>query len=136
MVAHILEVLYTMKDRKVINKNAKVYQRASKKIKSQMITELSYILHINSQSHCLFIKKSAKCADKKGKVVVVAQPTLKELSKGDRKKCMETVNRRQRYGHLLVLSHQSTCSFYKSKLPYYDIWCKREGIVGSSRGKL
>ncbi|MCX7723862.1 MAG: hypothetical protein N2042_01270 [Thermodesulfovibrio sp.] len=72
-----------------------------------MITKLSEILHINSQSHCLFIEKSAKCADKKGKVGVVAQPTLKELSKRDRKKCMETVNRRQRYSHLLVLPHQS-----------------------------
>ncbi|MCS7214764.1 MAG: hypothetical protein NZ826_01225 [Thermodesulfovibrio sp.] len=62
MLAQIPEGVYTMKDRKgIINKNAKVYQRASKKIKSKMLTELSEILHMNRQSCCLFIEKGITC---------------------------------------------------------------------------
>ncbi|MCX8031631.1 MAG: hypothetical protein N3A59_08670 [Thermodesulfovibrionales bacterium] len=87
MVTQIPEGVSTMKDRFVIiNKNAKVYQRASKKIKSQMLTELSEILHINRQYIAFLLRKSQNVVIRKGKIVVVTDSTLKELLKRNRKK--------------------------------------------------
>lgn len=87
MVAQIPEGVYTMKDRLVIiNHNAKAYQKASKKVKSQMLKELSEILLMNRQYIATLLRKAGKIIMKKGKVVVVADPCLRELSKRGMKK--------------------------------------------------
>ncbi len=50
MAVVIPEGVYTMKSRFVIiNENAKVYQRASKKVKARILDELTHILHMNRQ---------------------------------------------------------------------------------------
>ncbi len=87
MVVVIPKGVYTMKIRFVIiNENAKIYQKASKKVKAQMLDELTHILHINRQYLALLLSKAGKVVTRKKKVVVVCDPSLKELSKKGRKR--------------------------------------------------
>ncbi|MFN3740185.1 MAG: hypothetical protein ACK4TF_05865 [Thermodesulfovibrionales bacterium] len=61
MVAEIPKGVYTMQNKLVIiNHNAKAYQKASKKIKSQMLKELSEILHMNKQYLASLLRASGK----------------------------------------------------------------------------
>ncbi len=87
MVAIVIpKGVYTMKDKYVIiNENAKVYQKASKKVKSKMLDELTHILHMNRQYLATLLSKAWKVIARKGGVVVVCDPSLKELSKKDRR---------------------------------------------------
>lgn len=87
MVAFIPKGVYTMKDRFVIiNHNAKLYQKASKKDKSRMLEELSLILHLNRQYIASLLRKARRVIVRRGRVVVIADPTLKELSRRGRKR--------------------------------------------------
>jgi len=60
----------------IINKNAKKYQKSAKKIKSKLLEELTKILHINRQYIASLLRNSRKVICRKGKIVVVADPTL------------------------------------------------------------
>jgi hypothetical protein len=75
-----------MKDRYVIIKhNAKAYQKASKKAKSQILDELTGILHMKAVS----CKSSEECRGgyfEEGGLVVVGDVRLRKLSKRGRKR--------------------------------------------------
>lgn len=87
MVAKVPKGVYTMKNKLVIiNHNAKAYQKASKKTKSQMLKELSEILHMNKQYIASLLRASGRVLVTKGKIRVIADPTLAELSKRGRKR--------------------------------------------------
>lgn len=87
MVTKIPKGVYTMEKRLVIIRhNAKAYQKASKKIKAQMLKELSEILHMNKQYIASLLRASGKVVVTKGKIRVIADPTLAELSKRGRKR--------------------------------------------------
>lgn len=87
MVATVPKGVYTMKNRFVIiNHNAKLYQRATKKVKTQMLNELFKLLHMNRQYLAGLLRNAGKVIYRKGKAVVVANPAIKELSKRGRKK--------------------------------------------------
>lgn len=87
MVAEIPEGVYTMKNKLcIIFHNAKSYQKASKKIKTQMLNELSKILHLNRQYLASLLRTHEKIISKKGNVVFVADLSIKETSKRGRKR--------------------------------------------------
>lgn len=87
MVAFIPKGVYTMRGKAVIIKhNAEAYQKASKKIKSKILEELSEILHMNKQYLASLLRKAGKVVVRKGKIVVVADPSINDLSKRGRKK--------------------------------------------------
>ncbi len=87
MVAIIPKGVYTMKDRFVIiNENAKTYQKASKKVKSRILNELTHILQMNRQYLAGMLARAGKIITRTDKFIVVADPTLHELSKRGRKK--------------------------------------------------
>jgi hypothetical protein len=87
MVAFIPEGVYTMKDKSVIiNHNAKAYQKASKKIKSRMLQELSEILHMNRQYLATLLRKAGHVIFRRGRLTAIADPSMKELSKRGRKR--------------------------------------------------
>jgi hypothetical protein len=82
MVATVLVGVYTMKDRCVIeNHNAKCYQRETKKVKNQMLNELSVLLYMNRQYLAWLLRTSGK-----GRTVIVATPTMRGLSRRGRKR--------------------------------------------------
>ncbi|MFN3395319.1 MAG: hypothetical protein ACK4Z9_00800 [Thermodesulfovibrionales bacterium] len=70
----------------IINHNAKAYQKASKKIKAQMLKELSEILHMNKQYLASLLRKGGKVVARDGKFVVVADLAFNETHKRGRKK--------------------------------------------------
>ncbi|MCS7215967.1 MAG: transposase family protein [Thermodesulfovibrio sp.] len=87
MVAIVPEGVYTMKDRFVIiNHNAHNYTKASKKVKSQMLTELSLILNRNRQYLGYLLRKSARVVLRNGNVQIITDATLSKKSKRGRKK--------------------------------------------------
>ncbi len=67
------------------------YQKTSNKIKAQMLEELSAILHMNRQYLASLLKNIGKVILRKGKFLVVGDPTLKEFSKRGRKKVMAEI---------------------------------------------
>lgn len=87
MVAGIPKGVYNMKDRLVIiNHNANSYRKASKKLKSQMLTELSQILHRNRQYVGYFLRNSKRVILRNGDVQILTDATCNEKSKRGRKK--------------------------------------------------
>ncbi len=86
MIAVIPKGVYNMSNRYVIiNENAKKYQKSAKKIKSQLLEELTPTLHMNRQYLASLLRNSGKKVFKRGNAVVVAYPTLRELSKRGRR---------------------------------------------------
>jgi hypothetical protein len=87
MVATIPKGVYTMKDRYVIIKhNQEAYKKASKKIKTAIINELSKILNRNKQYVSYLLRVSGQEVIRKGNIVVVADPTKDNLCRRGRKK--------------------------------------------------
>ena len=88
MVASIPKGLYNMKNRYVIIKhNHKKYKRASKKIKTAMLNELSEILHMNKQYLGYLLRNSGKIIkNKNANATIVGDPTRNNLSKRGRKR--------------------------------------------------
>ncbi|MCW4002400.1 MAG: transposase family protein, partial [Candidatus Bathyarchaeota archaeon] len=87
MVASIPKGVYNMKERLVIiNHNADSYRKASKKLKSQMLTELSQILHRNRQYVGYLLRTSKKVVLRQGNLQIITDATLSEKSKRGRKK--------------------------------------------------
>jgi len=88
MVASIPKGLYNMKNRYVIIKhNHKKYKRASKKIKTAMLNELSEILHMNKQYLGYLLRNSGKIIkNKNSNATIVGDPTRNNLSKRGRKR--------------------------------------------------
>ena len=87
MLAQIPKGVYTMKSKLVIiRSNAETYRKANRKQKSQLLKELCQILHMNKQYLASLLRNSGKEITRKGKTVVIADPTLSMLSKRGRKK--------------------------------------------------
>ena len=87
MVASIPKGVYTMKDRLVIiNHNANSYRKASKKVKTKILTELSQILNRNRQYIGFLLRNSAKVVLRQGNLQILTDATLNKKSKRGRKK--------------------------------------------------
>lgn len=70
----------------IINHNKSTYKKAKKKEKTQMLDELSRILHMNRHYIAYLLRNSGKVILRKGNLLVVADPTTENLSKRGRKK--------------------------------------------------
>ncbi|WP_460180787.1 DDE-type integrase/transposase/recombinase [Thermodesulfovibrio sp. TK110] len=70
----------------IILNNAELYRKANKKQKSQLLKELSLILHMNKQYISSLLRNSGKKLIRKSRTVVIADPTLSCVSKRGRKK--------------------------------------------------
>lgn len=87
MVTPIPQGVFAMKERFAIIKHiAKSYKKATKKVKSQMIKELAEMFHMNKQYISYLLRNAGKTITKRGRVVVVADPTLKGVSVRGRKR--------------------------------------------------
>jgi hypothetical protein len=87
MVATVPKEVYTMKNRYVIIKhNAKVYQKATKKQKSQMLDELSELLQMNRHYIGYLLRNTGRVVFRKGKVVVVTDSTKDNIHQRGRKR--------------------------------------------------
>lgn len=83
----IPQEVFTMKGRyTIIKHNARKYQRARKKEKSEMLNELSGILSMNRHYIGYLLRNSGKTVLRKGKVLVITDPTRNNLSMRGRKK--------------------------------------------------
>lgn len=87
MVVSIPEGVYTMKDKsRIIKHNQELYQKASKKVKSRILDELSELLHMSREYLGSLLRKAGKVVLRQGKTVVVVDPSLNMLSRRGRKK--------------------------------------------------
>jgi hypothetical protein len=90
MLASIPKGVYTMKNKLVIIlNNAELYRKANKKQKSQLLKELSLILHMNKQYLASLLRNSGRKVIRKARTVVIVDPTLSCISKRGRKKVYE-----------------------------------------------
>jgi len=75
VVARVPKGVYTMKARcAIIKHNAKAYRRATKKVKSLMLDELTEILHMNRQYLASLLRSTDKVFARRGKVVIILNP--------------------------------------------------------------
>ncbi len=104
MVTRIPEGVYTMNDiKRIIQYNAKVYQQASKRVKSQMLDELSHLVHRNRQYVAFLLRMEGKEVYRRGDVRVVVDTSKQAVRRRGRKRVYdEEVLRALR--HLWVLS--------------------------------
>ena len=87
MVATVPKGVYTMKDRYVIIKhNAKAYQKASKKVKSEMLDELSAMLSMNRHYVGYLLRNTGKVVYRYGKIVIITDPRKNYLHQRGQKK--------------------------------------------------
>ncbi len=87
MVATVPKGVYTMKDRYVIIKhNAKAYQKASKKVKTEMLDELSAMLSMNRHYLGYLLRNTGKEVCRYGKIVVITDSRKNYLHQRGRKK--------------------------------------------------
>lgn len=87
MVATVPKGVYTMKDRYVIIKhNAKAYQKAKKKQKSEMLDELSAMLSMNRHYVGYLLRNTGKVVYRDGKIVVITDSRKNYLHQRGRKK--------------------------------------------------
>lgn len=67
MVVSIPEGVYTMKDKsRIIKHNQELYQKASKKVKSRILEELSELLHMSREYLGSLLRKAGKGVVKAG----------------------------------------------------------------------
>lgn len=69
----------------IINHNATSYRKASKKVKSQILTELSQILHRNRQYVGYLLRNSKKVVLRNGNIQILTDATVNEKSKKGRR---------------------------------------------------
>jgi len=87
MLTTIPEKIYNMKMKNsIIKHNAKIYQKSSKKMKSQILDELSSILHMNRKYLSYLLKISGKFFYAKNNIIFISDPSINRLSKRGRKK--------------------------------------------------
>ena len=87
MVATVPKGVYTMKDRYVIIKhNAKEYQKASKKVKTEMLDELSAMLNMNRHYVGYLLRNTGKVVYRHGNRVVITDSRKNYLHQRGRKK--------------------------------------------------
>ncbi len=87
MVAQVPKGVYTMKDRYVIIKhNAKAYQKASKKVKSEMLDELSAMLSMNRHYVGYLLRNTDRVVYRYGDTVVITDSRKNYLHQRGRKK--------------------------------------------------
>ena len=87
MVASIPKGVYTMKDRHVIIKhNAKAYRKASKKVKGQILDELSELLQMNRQYIGYLLRNTERVIFRRGRFLTVTDSTKNTLSSRGRKR--------------------------------------------------
>ena len=67
MVAQIPKGVYTMKaKRAIIKHNAALYRKATKKVKSIMLDELTEMLHMNRQHLAKLLRNTGRVVARKG----------------------------------------------------------------------
>jgi len=88
MVLQFPKLLYTMEQRyAIIKENAKIYQKARKKIKTEMLNELTNILGFNRDYIAYLLRNTGKKIYLKGKgIVLIGEYSKKRLSQRGRKK--------------------------------------------------
>ena len=87
MVSVIPEGVYTMQDRmSIIYKNATKYPRAKHKVKSQMLNELSQMLHMNRKYLALLLRNTGKVRYTAQGLKLVGDPRVTYLHKRGCKK--------------------------------------------------
>jgi hypothetical protein len=87
MVAQIPKGVYTMKaKRAIIKHNAALYRKATKKVKSIMLDELTEMLHMNRQHLAKLLRSTGRVVARKGNVVVVSDLSPKSLSRRGKKR--------------------------------------------------
>jgi hypothetical protein len=87
MVAQVPKGVYTMKDRYVIIKhNAKAYQKASKKVKSKMLDELSSMLSMNRHYVGYLLRNTDRVVYRREGTVVITDSRKNYLHQRGRKK--------------------------------------------------
>jgi len=72
--------------RAIIKHNAALYRKATKKVKSIMLDELTEMLHMNRQHLAKLLRNTGRVVARKGNVVVVSDLSPKNLSRRGRKK--------------------------------------------------
>ena len=88
MVSKFPKLLYPMEQRyAIIKENAKIYQKARKKIKTEMLNELTNILGFNRDYIAYLLRNTGKKIYLKGKgIVLIGEYSKKRLSQRGRKK--------------------------------------------------
>jgi len=72
--------------RAIIKHNAALYRKATKKVKSIMLDELTEMLHMNRQHLAKLLRNTGRVVARKGNVVVVSDLSPKSLSRRGKKR--------------------------------------------------
>ncbi|GAH76918.1 unnamed protein product, partial [marine sediment metagenome] len=87
MVSVIPEGVYTMQDRmSIIYKNAKQYRSANRKVKSQMLSELSHMFYMNRKYLALLLRNTGKVRYTAQGIKFIGDPRVTYLHKRGCKK--------------------------------------------------
>ncbi len=87
MVARIPKGVYTMKDKiAILRENAPLYKKASKKLKSRLLDELSHILHMNRKYIATVLRNMTKAVYPVPGTKLIADPSVRAVHRRGRKK--------------------------------------------------
>ncbi|RME67642.1 MAG: transposase [Nitrospirae bacterium] len=87
MVARIPKGVYTMKDKiAILKENAPLYKKASKKLKSRLLDELSHILHMNRKYIATVLRNMTKAVYPVPGTKLIADPSVRAVHRRGRKK--------------------------------------------------